>query len=85
MAGEPGQSRTDSSSSTPPDCLLQAEISTVRPLNDFDVVVWAIAPDEGQRAAYADAGATVVIEGLAPGDDWLDDAAEIAMAGPPNG
>ena len=51
----------------------------------FDVVVWAVAPDEGQRAAYADAGATWLIEGPAPGDDWLDDAAEIATAGPPHG
>ena len=62
-----------------------AEISAVRPLDDFDVVVWAVAPNEGQRAAYADAGATWLIEGPAPGDGWLDDAAEIATAGPPHG
>ena len=62
-----------------------AEISAVRPMNDFDVVVWAVAPDEGLRAAYADAGATWLIEGPAPGDGWLDDAAEIAAAGPPSG
>jgi alkanesulfonate monooxygenase SsuD/methylene tetrahydromethanopterin reductase-like flavin-dependent oxidoreductase (luciferase family) len=60
-----------------------AEISTVRALNDFDVVVWGVAPDDSERAAYTDAGATWLIEGPAPGDDWLNDAAEIAAAGPP--
>jgi alkanesulfonate monooxygenase SsuD/methylene tetrahydromethanopterin reductase-like flavin-dependent oxidoreductase (luciferase family) len=60
-----------------------AEISTVRPLHDFDVVVWTVACDDEHRAAYADAGATWLIDGPAPGDDWLDDAAQIARAGPP--
>jgi alkanesulfonate monooxygenase SsuD/methylene tetrahydromethanopterin reductase-like flavin-dependent oxidoreductase (luciferase family) len=48
-----------------------------------DVVVWAIAPDADQRTRYEEAGATWLIEGPAPGPDWLDDAMEIATAGPP--
>ena len=60
-----------------------AEISAVRPLTGFDVVVWAVAPEDQERVAYADAGATWLIEGPAPGDDWLDDAAKIAEIGPP--
>jgi alkanesulfonate monooxygenase SsuD/methylene tetrahydromethanopterin reductase-like flavin-dependent oxidoreductase (luciferase family) len=48
-----------------------------------DVVVWAVAPDDQLRRAYEQAGATWLIEGPAPGPDWLDDAREIAAAGPP--
>ncbi len=50
----------------------------------FDIVVWAIAPDAGLRRAYAEAGATWLIEGPAPGQDWLDDALSIAGTGPPS-
>ena len=49
----------------------------------FDVVVWAVAPDPARRAEYREAGATWLIEGPAPGDDWLDDAMAIAAEGPP--
>lgn len=49
----------------------------------FDVVVWAIAPDATLRRAYEAAGATWLIEGPAPGADWLADAQAIAGAGPP--
>ncbi|MGH9245860.1 MAG: LLM class flavin-dependent oxidoreductase [Acidimicrobiales bacterium] len=49
----------------------------------FDVVVWAIDPDAELRGEYDQAGATWLIEGPAPGPDWLDDALEIAGAGPP--
>jgi alkanesulfonate monooxygenase SsuD/methylene tetrahydromethanopterin reductase-like flavin-dependent oxidoreductase (luciferase family) len=52
-------------------------------LDDFDVVVWAVAPDAELRAAYAEAGATWLIEGPAPGDEWLDDAREIVSRPPP--
>jgi alkanesulfonate monooxygenase SsuD/methylene tetrahydromethanopterin reductase-like flavin-dependent oxidoreductase (luciferase family) len=62
-----------------------ADIASVRPLVDFDVVVWATAPDADLQAAYADAGATWLIEGPSPGEEWLDDAAAIAAAGPPRG
>ncbi len=48
-----------------------------------DVVVWAIAPSAERRLAYAQAGATWLIQGPAPGPDWLEDAAAIATAGPP--
>ncbi len=48
-----------------------------------DVVVWAIAPSAELRLSYARAGATWLIEGPAPGPDWLDDAVAIATAGPP--
>jgi hypothetical protein len=61
-----------------------ADISAVHPVDGFDVVVWAVAPERDDRLAYADAGATWLIEGPAPGDDWLEDAAEIAAAGPPH-
>ena len=47
-----------------------------------EVVVWTIAPTEDLRLSYAQAGATWLIEGPAPGPDWLDDAAAIADAGP---
>jgi len=61
-----------------------ADIAAIREtLDDFEVVVWAVAPDAAQRAAYADAGATWLIEGPAPGDDWLDDAMAIATTNPP--
>ena len=60
-----------------------AEIGAGRELDGFDVVVWAVAPDPALRAAYREAGATWLIEGPAPGDDWLDDAMSIATAGPP--
>ena len=52
-------------------------------LDDFDVAVWTVADDHDTRAAYEQAGATWIIEGPAPGDDWLDDAAGMASAGPP--
>jgi alkanesulfonate monooxygenase SsuD/methylene tetrahydromethanopterin reductase-like flavin-dependent oxidoreductase (luciferase family) len=55
-----------------------------RPRGALEVVVWAIAPDSPLRAAYADAGATWLIEGPAPGPRWLDDAMAIAIAGPPS-
>lgn len=51
----------------------------------FDVVVWAVAPDAAGRRAYEEAGATWLVEGPAPGPDWLDDAAAIAAAGPNRG
>ena len=64
-----------------------AEVVTVLDAGDRaerpDVVVWAVAPDADLRRAYEQAGATWLIEGPAPGDDWLDDAAAIAAAGPP--
>ncbi len=47
-----------------------------------DVVVWTIAPSAELRLSYAQAGATWLIEGPAPGPDWLGDAAAIATAGP---
>lgn len=47
-----------------------------------DVVIWAIAPSEGLRLSYEQAGATWLIEGPAPGPDWLEDAAATAKAGP---
>jgi alkanesulfonate monooxygenase SsuD/methylene tetrahydromethanopterin reductase-like flavin-dependent oxidoreductase (luciferase family) len=59
------------------------EIGATRDLAGFDVVVWAVAPDADRRAAYRDAGATWLVEGPAPGDDWLDDARSIATQGPP--
>jgi alkanesulfonate monooxygenase SsuD/methylene tetrahydromethanopterin reductase-like flavin-dependent oxidoreductase (luciferase family) len=49
----------------------------------FDVVVWTVSSDAASRQAYAEAGATWLIDGPAPGDDWLDDAFEIARGGPP--
>jgi len=49
----------------------------------FDVVVWAIAPDAALRREYEQVGATWLIEGPAPGEDWLDDAMEIVGAGAP--
>jgi alkanesulfonate monooxygenase SsuD/methylene tetrahydromethanopterin reductase-like flavin-dependent oxidoreductase (luciferase family) len=49
----------------------------------FDVVVWAVAPDAALRRDYQQAGATWLIEGPAPGADWLDDALAIATDGPP--
>ena len=48
-----------------------------------DVVVWVIAPSAELRRSYAQAGATWLIEGPAPGQDWLQDAAAIATGGPP--
>ena len=48
-----------------------------------DVVVWAVAPSAELQHAYAQAGATWLIQGPAPGPDWLEDAAAIATAGPP--
>ena len=49
----------------------------------FDVVVWAVAPDAGERRRYEEAGATWLVEGPAPGEEWLDDALAIAAGGPP--
>ena len=60
-----------------------AEIGESRSLDGFDVVVFALAPDEALRGEYRDAGATWLIEGPAPGDDWVDDAMAIAVEGPP--
>lgn len=61
-----------------------AEVSAARGgVEGFEVVVWAIAPDAALRRAYAEAGATWLVEGPAPGPDWLDDARSIARAGPP--
>ena len=47
-----------------------------------DVVVWTIAPSAELRLAYAQAGATWLVEGPAPGPDWIEDAVAIATAGP---
>ena len=52
-------------------------------LDGFDVAVWTVADDQQTRAAYEKAGATWIIEGPKPGDDWLDDAAGMASDGPP--
>jgi len=49
----------------------------------FDVVVWVLAEDAEACAEYERAGATWLIHGPAPGDDWLDDARSIAAGGPP--
>jgi alkanesulfonate monooxygenase SsuD/methylene tetrahydromethanopterin reductase-like flavin-dependent oxidoreductase (luciferase family) len=48
----------------------------------FDVVVWVLSTDESLRRGYEDAGATWLVEGPAPGPDWLDDALHMASAGP---
>jgi alkanesulfonate monooxygenase SsuD/methylene tetrahydromethanopterin reductase-like flavin-dependent oxidoreductase (luciferase family) len=48
----------------------------------FDVVVWVVFTDESLRREYADAGATWLVEGPAPGPDWLDDAFHMARSGP---
>ncbi len=48
-----------------------------------DVVVWTVGPSAELRLAYAQAGATWLVEGPAPGPDWLEAAAAIAKAGPP--
>jgi alkanesulfonate monooxygenase SsuD/methylene tetrahydromethanopterin reductase-like flavin-dependent oxidoreductase (luciferase family) len=61
-----------------------AEIASARGMLDgFDVAVWTVADDGQTRADYERAGATWIIEGPAPGDEWLDDAAGMAAAGPP--
>ena len=49
----------------------------------FDVVVWVLAEDAEACAEYERAGATWLIHGPAPGDDWLDDRRRIAAGGPP--
>ena len=49
----------------------------------FDVVVLAMSSGEELHADYERAGATWLIEGPAPGPEWLDDARAIAAAGPP--
>lgn len=59
-----------------------AEIRRRRPDDAFDVVVWAVDPDPSVRREYEAAGATWLIEGPAPGADWLDDAMTI-VGGPP--
>ncbi|HEX6659997.1 MAG TPA: LLM class flavin-dependent oxidoreductase [Ilumatobacter sp.] len=60
------------------------EISSRRTSNDpFDVVVWVLAEDAEACAEYERAGATWLIHGPAPGDDWLADARLIAAGGPP--
>ena len=53
-------------------------------LDGFEVAVWTVADDPQTRAAYEQAGATWIIEGPAPGDDWLDDASGMASDGPPS-
>jgi alkanesulfonate monooxygenase SsuD/methylene tetrahydromethanopterin reductase-like flavin-dependent oxidoreductase (luciferase family) len=50
---------------------------------DLEVVVWALAPDEARRREYEEAGTTWLIEGPAPGADWLEDAHLVASEGPP--
>ncbi len=60
-----------------------AEIAALRDDDAFEVVVWTVATDAAERAAYTDAGATWLIDGPAPGAGWLDDAMDIATAGPP--
>jgi alkanesulfonate monooxygenase SsuD/methylene tetrahydromethanopterin reductase-like flavin-dependent oxidoreductase (luciferase family) len=60
------------------------EITERRSTGDsFEVVVWAVAPDASLRREYEQAGATWLIEGPAPGPDWLADAMQIATDGPP--
>ena len=62
-----------------------AEVDQRRDGGDrFDVVVWVVAPEDERRAAYEQAGATWLIDGPAPGPDWLDDAIAIATEGPPD-
>ena len=49
----------------------------------WDVVVFTVSEDPEELREYKAAGATWLIEGPAPGDDWLDDALGMAKAGPP--
>ena len=49
----------------------------------FDVAVWTVGPDDDLRDEYRRAGATWLVEGPAPGPDWLDQALAIARRGPP--
>jgi len=61
-----------------------ADIAATRAtLDDFDVAVWTVADDQQTQSALQQAGATWIIEGPAPGDDWLDDAVGMASDGPP--
>ena len=59
-------------------------VNTRGTLDDFEVAVWTVADDPQTRAVYERAGATWIIEGPAPGDHWLDDAAGMASDGPPH-
>jgi alkanesulfonate monooxygenase SsuD/methylene tetrahydromethanopterin reductase-like flavin-dependent oxidoreductase (luciferase family) len=49
----------------------------------WEVVVFTVSEDIEELREYEAAGATWLIEGPAPGDDWLDDALGMAKAGPP--
>jgi alkanesulfonate monooxygenase SsuD/methylene tetrahydromethanopterin reductase-like flavin-dependent oxidoreductase (luciferase family) len=62
-----------------------ATIAECRGTTDgFEVVVWSVDCGDTSLPAYAGAGATWLIDGPAPGAQWLDDALEIACAGPPD-
>lgn len=52
---------------------------------DWDVVVFAVDAwlDDAVRRQYKQAGTTWLIMGPAPGEEWLDDAMEIAAESPP--
>ncbi len=61
-----------------------AEIAAIRgTLDDYDVAVWTVADDVETQAEYERAGTTWIIEGPAPGDNWIDDAIDMASNGPP--
>ena len=60
-----------------------ADMTALRGDDAFEVVAWTVATEAAERAAYAEAGATWLIDGPAPGAGWLDDAMDIATAGPP--
>lgn len=49
----------------------------------FDVVVWVGEHDAATQRAYEDAGATWLVEGPAPGPEWLESAIALASSGPP--
>jgi hypothetical protein len=49
----------------------------------FDVVVWVVEHDAATRGAYEEAGATWLVEGPAPGPEWLESAIALASSGPP--
>jgi len=61
------------------------QVAEARPVDEgFEVVVWAVEPAPTLRRDYEHAGATWLIEGPAPGPDWLDDAMTIVATAPPS-
>jgi hypothetical protein len=64
---------------------LAAVATATRHVRLGTLVVWAIAADAAACRAYAEAGTTWIIDGPAPGPDWLGDAMAIATGGPPSG